>query len=240
MASTAEIMRELHRHRKHASDLSTELDRGPRTLRAHETRVAKQEELLREAQETLKHLKVSIHDKEISLKMKQQEIAKHQKQLNEAGGKKAYDALQLEIANEKKACRKLEDEVLEAMEEVEIRTGKLPELEKEIQRSKQETVKLIDDIQTRRNILTDRLNEMHKKLAEVEASLPEDIRIQYERLVSSRGAEALSLIQGRTCTACYTEITAQNYNDLLQGKFLLCKSCGRILYLPEKPAGEDL
>ena len=41
----------------------------------------------------------------------------------------------------------------------------------------------------------------------------------------------MSGVQGRTCTACYTEITAQNYNDLLQGNFVICQSCGRMLYL---------
>ena len=31
----------------------------------------------------------------------------------------------------------------------------------------------------------------------------------------------------------YTAITAQSYNDLLSGRMVVCKVCGRMLYLPE-------
>jgi predicted CXXCH cytochrome family protein len=43
----------------------------------------------------------------------------------------------------------------------------------------------------------------------------------------------MAAVQGRTCSACHSEITAQNYNELLQELFVVCKSCDRILYLPE-------
>ena len=55
----------------------------------------------------------------------------------------------------------------------------------------------------------------------------------YDRLIASKGEDAMSPVENKNCIACYTGITAQNYHDLVQGKFLLCKSCGRILYLPE-------
>ena len=55
----------------------------------------------------------------------------------------------------------------------------------------------------------------------------------YDRLVNAKGEDAMSEVLNKVCVACYTEITAQSYNDLIGGKFLLCKSCGRILYLPE-------
>jgi predicted nucleic acid-binding Zn-ribbon protein len=43
----------------------------------------------------------------------------------------------------------------------------------------------------------------------------------------------MTAVEGQSCAACYTEITAQQYNELKQELFVLCKSCGRILYLPE-------
>jgi predicted nucleic acid-binding Zn-ribbon protein len=52
-------------------------------------------------------------------------------------------------------------------------------------------------------------------------------------VVGSLGADALAAVQNRTCSSCYTEITAQQYNELLQQQVVLCKACGRILYLPE-------
>ncbi len=47
------------------------------------------------------------------------------------------------------------------------------------------------------------------------------------------GHEGMAAVKSHSCSNCSTEITAQNYNELLQEQFFVCKSCGRILYLPE-------
>ncbi len=233
MPGPAGILRELHRLRQHARDLQTEIDRGPRTLKAQEEKLGKQDQSVRDFQESIKKLKVAILQKESQLKAKQQQVAKHEKQRNEAREKKEYDALGVEIASDKKEVQKLEDEILQDMEEVEQRTAQLPEKEKEVQKAKQEVARVIDDIQTRRKSLTELLQKAHEQIAAEEAKLPEDIMPQYNRLVTARGADALSAVEGRTCTACYTDITAQNYNDLWQELFVVCKNCGRIQYLAE-------
>ncbi len=67
----------------------------------------------------------------------------------------------------------------------------------------------------------------------MELALPDDLRVQYNRLVGQRGDDAMAMVDGATCTACYTAITAQNLNELRVGAFVVCKSCGRILYLRE-------
>src|SRR5438094_267029 len=81
--------------------------------------------------------------------------------------------------------------------------------------------------------LTEQLEQTLQQILEAETSLRDEVRTHYDRLVSHRGEDALSAVLKGTCSACYTGITAQSYNDLVQGQFVLCKSCGRILYLPE-------
>jgi len=233
MPGPATTLRELHRLHRHAEDLRTQINRGPQTVKAHQEKTAKQEELLHQAQESIKKLKVNLHEKEVSLKGQQQVVAKHEKQLNEATSRKEYDALRAEIENDKKACTKIEDEMLVVMEEIEIRNLQIPEYEKAVKKGKGDTARVIDDIQTRRNEFTDRLNETLKSIHEVEIALPEDVKGLYDRLVAAKGDSAMASVQGRTCSACYTEITAQNHNDLMQERLVLCKNCGRILYLPE-------
>ncbi len=233
MPGPSSILRELHRLHRHAEDLRTQINRGPQTIKAHQEKTAKLEELLHQAQGSIKKLKVSLHDKEVSLKAQQQVVAKHEKQLNEATSRKEYDALRAEIENDKKACSKIEDEMLVVMEELETRNLQIPEYEKGVKKGKEDTARVIDDIQTRRNEFTDRLNEALKSIHEVEVSLPDDVKALYDRLVAARGDSAMSSVQGRTCSSCYTEITAQNQNELMQEKLVLCKNCGRILYLLE-------
>jgi uncharacterized protein len=233
MSGPGSSLREVHRLRRHVKNLQEEIDRAPRQLKAQQAKVARQEEILKDAQETLKKTKVTIHEKEVTLKTTHAQIAKHKKQQNEAGGKKEYDALNSEIAADQKTLSKLEDEILTAMGEVEEKTALHPELEKNVQKAKTELAAFEKGSTERLGELTGQLQLAQGQLKEVEATLPEDIRPQYDRVIAARGEDALSLIQNRNCTACYTGITAQNYNDLMNGMFILCKSCGRIMYLPE-------
>ncbi len=233
MAGPATILREIHSLRRHAKDLENEIERSPRLVKTQEARVARQEEALREAHEALKRLKVTNHEKEVQVKTIQQQIAKHEKQLNEAGSKKEYDALKAEIASGKRKCADLEDEILSGLLEIDERTAQIPELEKAVQQAKAEYVDFEKNAQGRRVGLIEQLNQALQKIKEVETTLPTDVRPQYDRLIAVRGEDALAAVQNRTCMACYTEITAQAYNDLMLSQFILCKSCGRALYLPE-------
>ena len=236
MAGPAEIFRQIHRLRRFARDLQEQLDRIPRQLKAQQARVTRQEELYRECQDALKHLKVAIHDKEVTLRTTHGQVAKYQKQLNEAGSKKEYDALQAEIAAARDKCRRLEDEILNGMGESEEKAAQLPELDRAIKQAKEEYARFEKEAGGRQADLTEQLNQALARLKEIEAGLPREVLSQYDRVIAARGADALAAVRNRTCTACNSEITAQNYNELQQDRFIVCKSCGRILYLPEQPA----
>jgi predicted nucleic acid-binding Zn-ribbon protein len=235
MAETAPalIMREAHRLRQKARDLQEQLERGPRLLKAHQAKVTRQETLLREEQEAIKKLKVATHEKEVSLKTTHNLIAKHQKQLGEAAAKKEYDALQNEIAVERARTGQLEDEILAAMTEAEERTAKLPELDKAVRQAKEESAAFEKGTAERNAGLSADLAQTQAKLGEVEATVPANIRTQYNRIVTAMGADGFAAVRDRNCAACHAALTAQHYIDLQQNLFSVCRSCGRILYLPE-------
>jgi len=233
MAGPATILREIHRLRRHAANLKAEIDRIPQLTKLQQAKVARQEDALREAQETLKRLKVSSHEKELQLKTNLQQITKHEDQLNKAGSKKEYDALKVEISSDRKKSQELEDQILEIMGQIEERTAQIPEAEKNVKQAKAEFAEFEKNLQGRAENLGQQLQEAVRTLATVEVGLPPDIRPLYDRQVGARGEDAMAQVQNRTCMACYTEITAQAFNDLMLSQFVLCKSCGRVLYLPE-------
>jgi predicted nucleic acid-binding Zn-ribbon protein len=229
----ANIFRELHRLRRHAKDLSDQIERGPRVLQAHQVKITRQQEALHEAQEGLKRLKVANHEKETALKEKHHQIAKYEKQRNEATTRKEYDTLQAEISAAKQAGARIEDEILEGMGRVEEQAAQVPLAEKAVQQAREEYAAFERQTQERLARQREQLAGVLEQIKAVEASVPADVRATYERQVHARGEDALSAAENRTCTACYTGITAQQYNDLLAGRLTLCKACGRILYLPE-------
>jgi predicted nucleic acid-binding Zn-ribbon protein len=235
MSGPALIMREVHRLRTLARDLQEQLERGPRQLKAQQAKIARFETALREEQDAIKKLKVGTHEKEVSLKTTHGQIAKYQKQLSEAASKKEYDALQNEIAVANERTRQLEDEILAALTESEERTAKLPEMEKGVKQIKEEAVAFEKGTAERNAGLTVHLSETQGRLKEVEATVPADIRNQYNRIVTAMGPDGFAAVRDRICTACHTALTVQHYTDLQQNLFTMCRSCGRILYPTDAP-----
>ena len=230
MAGPAAIIREIHRLRSHAHDLQTRIDFAPKQLKAQQNAVAKREEELKEAQETIKKLKVSIHEHEVSVKSADEQIKRYEQQLNDITSKKEYDALKVEIAADKDRCKQLEDEILNTMLEIDERTAQLPESDKAVAQAKADYAQFEKDLQTREVSLVEQLVATQRTLVDVEATLPEDVLTLYRHQVSARNEDAMAAVQGRTCVACYTEITAQLGHNLLMQQFVMCRSCGRMLY----------
>jgi predicted nucleic acid-binding Zn-ribbon protein len=235
MAALVPLFRELHQLRKKARELQEEIARAPQVVKAHQARITRQEETLRQAQESLKGLKVKNLDRESRLKDTHHQLNKHETQIKTASGTKEYDALKKEIATEREACRALEDEILEGIGEIEQRAAEILELEKALAKAKEDFAQFEKTSAERRASHEAQHRQTRQKLQEVEATIPDEVRVVYERLVRAWDDGAMSKVEpeSRSCEACHKSITAQQYNDLLAGRLTLCKACGRILYLPE-------
>ena len=233
MSDPATFFREIHRLRRFAHDLQEQIERVPRQLKIQQAKVARQEEIQRETQEGIKRLKITAHEKEVSLKSTLNQIAKYEKQLNEATAKKEYDALQLEIKHGREKCQQLEEEVLAALSEGEEKTAQLPQLEANVKKAREEYVAFEKSVHVKLASLKEQLNQTQTQLEQGEAQIPASYRVVYNRIVASKGPDALTAVVNKTCSSCYTEITSQTYADLLAERFVVCKSCGRIQYLPE-------
>jgi predicted nucleic acid-binding Zn-ribbon protein len=233
MPGPATLMRELHRMRVHARDLQEALDRLPRQLRAQQGKVAAREETFKEAQETLRRLKVTVLEKESQLRTTHQQINKYEKQLEDIESKKEYDALQLEITHARELVTQLEEEILSGIAETEERTAQLPELEKAVTQAREEFAQFEAQQRERQESLNQQLAQVQNEIVETEKQIPIDARGPYERVVKAKGPDGLAAVRGTSCGACSTTLTAQNMQELNWQHLVLCPSCGRILYLAE-------
>jgi predicted nucleic acid-binding Zn-ribbon protein len=233
MTAPAEILREIHRLRRHARELQNRIDQAPRQRKAYQDKTDRHHSALQAAQDGVKKAKIAQHEKEVSLKTAEAQIAKYERQLNEVSSRKEYDALRSEIAHAREKLRQIEDEILDAMSKVEESTTAIPELEKKWKEAQAETAQFETANQGRQAELASQRDYALKTLAEVEATLPADIRPVYDRMVQGRNDDAFAAATGRTCKGCFTELTNQGYLELSQHRFVLCKACGRMLYLAE-------
>jgi predicted nucleic acid-binding Zn-ribbon protein len=232
-AGPARILRELHRLRRHAKNLQTEIERLPRQLKVAQGKVTRQEETIKQAQDGLKKLKVTVKGKEDALKAAHEQIAKYKRQRDTVADKKEYDALSAELTTTQTRCQQLEDEILTGLSEIDERAAQVPELEKTLKQYQHEVANFDQISKTRQAEMQTELDKTLAEIKRVDATVPVDFRPLYDRQINARGEDALASVEGRICQACYTSITAQQYNELGQEMFVLCKTCGRILYLPE-------
>ena len=233
MSGTATLMREIHRLRRFTRDLQESLDRIPRQRKAYAAKQAAREQALKDEQEAIKKLKVSTSDKEKQLKAKGELIDKYKRQQNEVTTRKEHEALMLEMAHTRDVIAKLEDEILAAMTETDERTAKLPGLEAAVKAVKEEVAKFEAEVGQRKTDLDQELTRTTAQLKAAEAMVPRDLKPQYDRTVTSLGADGFAVVRNNSCTECNTEIIRSMELNLLNDQFVVCNSCGRILYLPE-------
>ena len=84
---------------------------------------------------------------------------------------------------------------------------------------------------------TGRLNgevaRVRAELEAVEKELAADVREKYERVVKHKGADGMAPVEGQSCGGCFQQITGNMLSDLMLGRVVMCRSCGRLLYVPE-------
>lgn len=230
MAGPGPVLREAHRLRQHMQDLDSRIAQAPKQLQIQKNKLLAAEENLKAAQDEIKKLKVKTHDREVTSKATYQQIEKWEKQRETAANSKEFEALKHEIAQAMERVKTLEDEIFETMSAVEEKSALLPAVEAVTKQVRAEVAQFEKEYDERLAKLVAERAKTAEELKGVDAQVPEDILPTYSKIVKARGAGAFGKIEGRTCTACYTELTPQNASEVVRGMFVLCKSCGRMLY----------
>jgi len=86
------ILRSCHRLRKYLRDLQSEIDLGPRVLKAKQDWLVREEAINKEAHEAVKRAKLKLKDDEITLKQTETSLDKHERKLFEVKTMKEIEA----------------------------------------------------------------------------------------------------------------------------------------------------
>jgi len=229
-ATVPALLRQAHRLRKHLRELQSESDLGPRVSKAQQAHLAEEEAAHKMAYDLVSKLKLKIRDDEGTLKQINVQLAKYEKQLNEAGSPKEYEGKQSEIRQAKEKIDQTEEAILTGMEELENRTAALPADDKRWVDSQSHFKQQQVDAKERLERILEDQTSAKDELAKVDAQLPTDVKGQYERLIARYGPDGLAGVHGRSCQQCRTAITEQQKAELINGKFICCPNCGRGLY----------
>ena len=230
-ATIPQILKETHRLRKHLRELKDEIDRGPRVMKAQMARLAAEEAAHKAHAEGITKLKLKIREDELSLKQNNTQLAKFEKQLDDAGSPKEYEAKQSEIRQAKERIEALEMLILTQMEDLDNRIVAIPAVDKQWADAQAEFEQYKIDAKERLERMQADQKECLTLLAKTDATLPADVKGQYDRLIKQYGPDGLAAVDGRSCMQCHMAITEQQKADLQRGLFVCCPNCGRGLYL---------
>ncbi len=233
MSSTAEVLRELHRIHRQLADLKERRERGPKVIKAREANVARLETELAAARDKIKHAHVSADQKQLQLKTGEGKIVDLKAKLNAANSNREYQALMEQIAAIEMTNSVIEDEILDALEKIEqlqLAAAKADENLTEAKRNLEETRQTVAE---QAASIDAEVARLEAELAEDEKGLPADFRSEYDRVVRSRGEDALAQIEDECCGGCHQRISANMISRLMMDHVICCTSCGCILYFPE-------
>ena len=235
MPSTASNLRELHQLHQRAKALRDRLTSGPKTLAARKAALANKQAALEDARKALQDEKVAVKKHEHHHQSQQSRSDELKIKLNAVKKNEEYKAIQNQLALDKSHMDKTEGEILEAMERVDIRTAALHAAELEVKKFQEEVDALTQQIEQHADAQKAQLADLDRAIVEAESVIDEDDRDRYRRIVKQRGADALAPAEGGACSGCYTTLTAQVMNELINAeKLTFCMTCGRVLYLAEE------
>jgi hypothetical protein len=186
-----------------------------------------------DAKDLIKKSKIDADQRQLHLKSREAKIEDLKIKLNQAASNKEYQLLKDQIAADQQANGVLADEILEILERIDSLNADLLAREQELKESEGRQKKLGEDVSVRSQRYQEDLGSVERNLTEVETKLPSDFQIEYRRLVSTRGEEALAPVEAATCQGCYQTLTTHLLDQLAMNLLVSCPNCGAVLYLPE-------
>ncbi len=176
---------------------------------------------------------MALDQKQLQLKTGESKIIDLKVKLNQSNTNREYQAFRDQIAADEMANSVLADEILEAMEKVDIMKASVPEHEGRVAKAKHELSTAQQKVRSEEESIRGDIARLEGELLKAETELPADFREVYQRVIKAKGQDAMAVVEGGSCGGCYQQLTTNMLNEINMGRVVLCKSCGRVLYLPE-------
>jgi len=235
-AVVTETLRTLHRILRQLADLRGRIAAGPRQVAAHAARLEAAEAAKTGVQDDVKKAKVAADQKQLQLKSAEAKIHDLEAKLNACKTNREYQTLTEQIAADRMATKVLEDEILEALDRIDAVRKTLPATETAVEAARTQLAQTKSRVASEATSLEGEVQRLSVELESAERELPADARILYDRIVKQKGDEGLAPLDGESCGGCFHQVTGNMHSNLLMGRVVVCRTCGRLLYVPETQA----
>jgi len=188
---------------------------------------------LQDGEKKLSRQRTKLRDRELEMRSLTNKIASVEDRLYSGRIKnpKELANLQGEVQYLKRRKGELEDQVLEAMIEVEESETSVTEQRERLARLKDDWQAAQARLSAEQRELINRLSQLKAERAELHRTIEAGALALYEDLRRRKGGRAVALLKGELCQGCGVTLPTSKVQQARQGEVLtLCGSCERILY----------
>ncbi len=230
MTVSAEGLTQLHELHIAYQEIQSQLDRGPKRIKAKEQQTALRSSELDQARTAYKATRVLSDQKGLELKTLEARLASMNSKLNMATSNKEFDAIRGQIQADEMAKSVLEDEGLEILEKVDLAQAHIKDCEEALKKSQEEEKLFREQFNSRSDELTREAARLESEITELSKIIPAEFQAQYQRVAANKGAECMAQIINNACQGCYFNLPQQAAIKIKTGHILFCTSCSALLY----------
>jgi len=223
-------LRDIDRLRSQASQL---IDSVPRVLGARHRDSAGAQGQLEAARQKLQGFRAHLKSLELDLAEREAAILKANANLMSAKTNQEYSLLVAEIARKREEKGKVEEAILEQFETIKQGEALVKTAEAHVTDAESE-YKAFE--QRARNEWAGHQEELKKheeRREQIRRAIAPAVLKIYDRALAAHG-EGVAAVELNVCQGCFSNITPNDRSRLISGlELVTCRSCQRILYLPE-------
>lgn len=232
---------ELQQADNRIQDLLNRKKQGPLKIKALADEMEAVSNGFREDEERLDSLKKERRSLETEVEDLDGKISKSNEKLSNIKSNKEYSAALKEIEGLKKQKNRIEDELLQQMEELEQLTQRCKNNQDRLNELRQTFERDKEAVQKELTQLDKELKKQERKRTTIAKKTDPELLSRYRLVREHIGPSAISPVIDGVCQSCHMGIPPQMFNELMKCLELTsCPHCNRIIYWGDDAHFQDL
>lgn len=181
--------------------------------------------------DNFKHHEIEQKNRELELQEGQGARVKKEAQLHSIKSNKEYQATLTEIESLDRKNSRLEEKIIELMEQVEKERVLFKEKQKDLAVKEAELQRELEELDKRDKGLSARVAEARAAAETISSRIDPELYRRFVRIFDGKQGVAMATANGGYCGACNIRLTARLMQLTKRGQDLvMCEGCSRFLY----------
>ncbi len=242
MGATLHALQVLQQVTLKLTALNSKIEQKKHSVRTHQKKLAARESELAARHQAIMQRQSTLAQMELEFKAKEAQIGRFRELLNKSRTNKEYAAVLTQINTSKADNSKLEDRILETMNELEVLKRREDQLKSGIEDERRSLENARKVAQAFEHDSQTEFRALKRERAGAASAVPAGTLSVFERVAERHDGQALARVvqphpkrQEFICDGCNMSVTLEQYVVLQAGNEIqVCHSCGRVLFLDER------